>query len=312
MRGALVAWAILVAGGATAADKVPQLFVAGDSTASEYKPNPKNQQGWGAVLQPLFDESKLRVVNVARGGRSSRTFITEGHWDRMLSQVNAGDFVIIQFGHNDSGALNQESPGSTKPLRARGTIPGIGNESEEIDNVVTGQHETVYSYGWYLRKMIADTRAKGATPILLTLTKTNHWKDGRIPCDSDTYRLWTRQTATAEKVAFIDLTRIIGDRFQRDRAAKIGFAGLDPGREQKTGERGQQRAQDIGQEQNPLGVDAREVGRPDIAADRVDVRTQFRSVHQEPDANDRQQGDHHRHGNAEHSPEAEEIAEIVW
>jgi lysophospholipase L1-like esterase len=190
--------------------------VAGDSTASEYQPNAKNQQGWGAVLQPLFDESKLRVVDVARGGRSSRTFITEGHWDRMLTEVHAGDFVIIQFGHNDSGAVNQEPPGSTKPLRARGTIPGIGNESEEIDNVITGKHETVYSFGWYLRKMIADTRAKGATPILLTLTKTNHWKDGRIPCAADSYRLWTRQTASAEKTAFIDLTRIIADRFQRE------------------------------------------------------------------------------------------------
>ena len=107
------------------------VFVAGDSTASDYNPNPKNQQGWGAVLQPLFEESKLQVVDVARGGRSSRTFITEGHWDRMLAEVNAGDFVIIQFGHNDSGAVNVEPPGSTRPLRARGTIPGIGNESEE-------------------------------------------------------------------------------------------------------------------------------------------------------------------------------------
>ena len=205
-----------MAGGAVAGETTPRLFVAGDSTASEYKPNPKNQQGWGAVLQPFFDETKLRVVDVARGGRSSRTFITEGHWDRMLADVHAGDFVIIQFGHNDSGAVNQEPPGSTKPLRARGTIPGIGNESEEIDNVITGKHETVYSFGWYLRKMIADTRAKGATPILLTLTKTNHWKDGRIPCDTETYRLWTWQTATAEKAAFVDLTRIIADRFQRE------------------------------------------------------------------------------------------------
>ena len=212
---------------AAPAASIPQLFVAGDSTASEYKPNPKNQQGWGAVLQPLFDETRLRVVDVARGGRSSRTFITEGHWDRMLTQVNAGDFVMIQFGHNDSGALNQEPPGSTKPLRARGTIPGIGTESEEIDNVVTGQHETVYSYGWYLRKMIADTRAKGATPILLTLTKTNSWKDGRIPCDSETYRLWTWQTAKAEKVAFIDLTRIIGDRFQRERPEAVTAQFID-------------------------------------------------------------------------------------
>jgi len=190
--------------------------VAGDSTASFYNPNPKNQQGWGAVLQPLFDESKLKVVDVARGGRSSRTFITEGHWDRMLTDVRAGDFVIIQFGHNDSGAVNVEPPGSTRPLRARGTIPGIGNESEEIDNVITGKHETVYSFGWYLRKMIADTRVKGAMPILLTLTKTNSWHDGRIHCDTERYRPWTWQTAVNEKVAFVDLTRIIADRFQRE------------------------------------------------------------------------------------------------
>ena len=218
---------LLLAGGAGAADAVPKLFVAGDSTASEYKPNPKNQQGWGAVLQPLFDETKLLVVDAARGGRSSRTFITEGHWDRMLSDVHAGDFVIIQFGHNDSGAVNQEPPGSTKPLRARGTIPGIGNESEEIDNVITGKHETVYSFGWYLRKMIADTRAKGATPIVFTLTKTNHWKDGRIPCAADSYRLWTWQTAASEKVAFVDLTRMIADRFQREGADAVTAQFID-------------------------------------------------------------------------------------
>ena len=238
---------LLLAGGAVAGDAVPQLFVAGDSTASEYKPNPKNQQGWGAVLQPLFDESKLRVVDVARGGRSSRTFITEGHWDRMLADVRAGDFVIIQFGHNDSGAVNQEPPGSTRPLRARGTIPGIGNESEEIDNVITGKHETVYSFGWYLRKMIADTRAKGATPILLTLTKTNNWKDGRIPCAADSYRLWTWQTATNEKVAFVDLTRIIADRFQREGAGRgQGAVHRRHGAHQHHGRRSQRAGRGLG------------------------------------------------------------------
>ncbi len=126
----------------------PSSFIAGDSTAANYSSNgvgnsDKNQQGWAAVLQPFFSDRKLRVVNAARGGRSSRTFITEGHWDKMLAEVRAGDFVIIQFGHNDAGALNQEPPGSTRRLRARGTIPGIGNESEEIDNVITGKHETV-------------------------------------------------------------------------------------------------------------------------------------------------------------------------
>lgn len=211
------------AGSALAGAKEParQLFIAGDSTAATYTSTDKNQQGWGAVLQPFFDLAKLRVVNAARGGRSSRTFITEGHWEKMLAEVHKGDFVIIQFGHNDSGALNQEPPGSTRPLRARGTIPGIGNESEEIDNVVTGKHETVYSFGWYLRKMIADTRARGATPILMSLTERNAWQDGRIECPSDTYRLWDWQTAQNEKVAFVDLSRIIADRYQREGAEAV-------------------------------------------------------------------------------------------
>ena len=81
--------------------------------------------------------------------------------------------------------------------------------------MVTGKHETVYSFGWYLRKMIADVRAKHATPLLLSLTETNHWQDGRIACPSDTYRQWTYQVSLAEQVRFLDLSRIIADRYQR-------------------------------------------------------------------------------------------------
>lgn len=221
-RFALGALAMLFAAtafGARASEdssRVPTLFVASDSTASFYSQNPKRQQGWAAVIQPYFDEQKLKVVDAARGGRSSRTFMTEGHWERMLEQVQKGDFVIIQFGHNDAGALNEEPPGSTRPLRARGSIPGVGNESQEIDNVLTGKHETVYSFGWYLRKMIAGVRAKGATPILLTLTKTNNFDDGHVPCAAESYRLWTWLTARSENTAFVDLTRIAADRFQKE------------------------------------------------------------------------------------------------
>jgi len=223
----------VLAGCASAPPTPPaKLFIAGDSTAATYLPKEgantdKPQQGWGAELQAYFDPAKLEVVNAARGGRSSRTFITEGHWEKMLADVRAGDFVIIQFGHNDAGALNVEPPGSKLPLRARGTIRGIGNESEEIDNVVTGKHETVYSFGWYLRRMIADTRAKGATPILMTLTRTNNWSDGRIACPSDTYRLWDWQTARNEKVAIVDLSRIIADRYQREGAGAVTAQFID-------------------------------------------------------------------------------------
>ena len=194
----------------TVSNNLPTLWIAGDSTVKSNAP----MRGWGQDLGTFFDSTKINVVNRAIGGRSSRTFFTEGRWNEILEALKPGDFVIIQFGHNDDGALNQEPPGSSKPLRARGTIPGIGHESEEIDNVVTGKHETVYSFGWYLRKMIADTRAKGARPILLTLTERNHWHEGRIGCPTDTYRSWTWQTAQSEGVAFVDLTRIIADRYQ--------------------------------------------------------------------------------------------------
>ena len=230
---ACAAFSFLLAACITGSPREPaKLFIAGDSTAATYLPKEgsepgKTQQGWGAELQAFFDPAKLTVVNAARGGRSSRTFITEGHWEKMLAEVRPGDFVIIQFGHNDAGALNVEPPGSKLPLRARGTIRGIGDESEEIDNVVTGKHETVYSFGWYLRRMIADTRAKGATPILMSLTRTNNWSEGRIHCPSDTYRLWDWQTARNEKVAFVDLSRIIADRYQREGAVAVTAQFID-------------------------------------------------------------------------------------
>ena len=124
--------------------------------------------------------------------------------------------MIIQFGHNDYGALNEEPPGSTRPLRARGTIPGIGDESEEIDNVVTGKHENVYTFGWYLRKMIADTRSQGrhADADDARRCATTGGRAHRLP--GEYLSNWTWQTALNGKVAFVDLSRIIADRYQRE------------------------------------------------------------------------------------------------
>jgi lysophospholipase L1-like esterase len=204
----------------------PALFIAGDSTAA---PSPKEaQQGWGTPFADYFDRSRVDVINAARGGRSSRTFITEGHWERLVTNIGTGDFVLIQFGHNDAGALNEEPPGSTRPLRARGTIPGIGEETQAIDNVITGRHEIVHSFGWYLRKMIADVRERGATPILLSLTLRNRWSDGRIECGTGDYRRWIAQVANSAGVQFIDLSRILADRYQTlGTEAVNGFFSLD-------------------------------------------------------------------------------------
>ncbi len=186
---------------------LPTLFVAGDSTAARGRG--ERQQGWAEPFAAFFDSAKVNVANRARGGRSSRTFVTEGLWDQVLADLKAGDVVLIQFGHNDGGALNDEPP---PPLRARGSIPGLGDESKAIDNVLTKKPEVVRTFGWYLRKMIADTRARGATPVLVTLTLRNVWKDGKIERGTR-YSRWTAELAAAEKVALVDLNTAMADRF---------------------------------------------------------------------------------------------------
>ncbi len=191
---------------------LPTIFVAGDSTAARGRG--EIQQGWAVPFADYFDPAKINVVNRARGGRSSRTFVSEGLWDQLLADVKAGDIVLIQFGHNDGGAINEEPPGSKRPLRARASLPGLGDESQEIDNVVTKQHEVVHAFGWYMRKMIADTKAKGATPIVLSLTVRDLWTDGRLERGSGQYGAWSAEIAQAAGVAFVDLTNLVADQLE--------------------------------------------------------------------------------------------------
>jgi lysophospholipase L1-like esterase len=185
--------------------KLPSIFIAGDSTAARGASD--SQRGWAAPFADYFDPSKVNVVNRARGGRSSRTFITEGLWDQLLADVKPHDIVLIQFGHNDAGAINDTS-------RARGSLRGLGEETEEIDNLLTKKHEIVHTYGWYMRKMIADTRAKGATPIVLSLTVRNIWSDGKVERGSGQYSRWSSEIAKAARVQFIDVTDLVADRFE--------------------------------------------------------------------------------------------------
>jgi lysophospholipase L1-like esterase len=192
--------------------KLPTLFIAGDSTAAS---NGGGAVGWGVPFPSFFDTTKINVANRARGGRSSRTFITEGLWDKLLADVKQGDFVLIQFGHNDPGAINEEPPGSKAPLRARGSLAGLGEESKEIDNVITKKHEVVHTYGWYMRRMINDARAKGARPVVLSLTVRNIWKDGKVERGPGEYGQWSAEIAKKEGVAFIDLTTIIAEQYEK-------------------------------------------------------------------------------------------------
>ena len=182
----------------------PTLFIIGDSTV---KTPTEGQQGWGDPIADLFDQKKIKVENRARGGRSSRTFQTEGLWDQVLAELKKGDFVLMQFGHNDASAVNDAS-------RARGTLKGAGEETEEIDNLLTKKHEVVHTFGWYMRKYIAETKAKGATPIVLSPVPRNNWIDGKVVRNAGTYGGWAAEVAKSQQAFFVDLNEIIARQYE--------------------------------------------------------------------------------------------------
>ncbi|SMF17243.1 Lysophospholipase L1 [Alteromonadaceae bacterium Bs31] len=181
------------------------IFIAGDSTAARY--DQADQQGWGALLQDYLDSTSAKVDNRARGGRSTRTYISEGSWQTLVDDVQAGDVVLIQFGHNDASKINDKR-------RARGTLAGIGEEWVDIDNQLTLQQERVYSFGHYLRKMVAEVKAKGATPVLLSLTVRNIWQADRIERGSGSYGWWSYQIAWETDTAFIDVTNPVANELE--------------------------------------------------------------------------------------------------
>jgi lysophospholipase L1-like esterase len=197
--------------------KLPTLFLVGDSTVRNGRGDGQNGQwGWGEPIAGFFDNARINGVNRALGGRSSRTFLTQGQWERVLALLKPGDFVMMQFGHNDGGAINDTS-------RARGTLKGTGNETEEVDNLLTKEHEVVHSFGWYLRRFIADTRAKGATPIVCSMIPRKIWKDGKITRNAPDYGGWAADVARTEGVAFVDLNEIIARRYD-----EMGPDKVDP------------------------------------------------------------------------------------
>src|SRR5262249_46311531 len=155
-------------------------------------------------------------------------FLTEGLWEGIRSRLHPGDVVLIQFGHNDGGAINDAQ-------RARGSLPGLGEETQEIDNLQTHQHEVVHTYGWYMRKMIAEARAQGAFPVVLSLTVRNIWDEsGHVERGAGQYDQWARALAEAANVPFIDLTSLVADEYERRGQAAV--AALFPRDHTHTGD----------------------------------------------------------------------------
>lgn len=111
------------------------------------------ERGWGQLLPEYFND-QIKIENHARNGRSTRSFIYEGRWDSVIHKLNKGDFVIIQFGHND------------------------GVETK------IGRHTTIQEYRYNLNKFVTDTRNKGANPILCTPIMRRRFNDEGVFYDT--------------------------------------------------------------------------------------------------------------------------------
>ncbi|MBQ8066038.1 MAG: rhamnogalacturonan acetylesterase [Prevotella sp.] len=185
---------------------VTTIFVIGDSTAARKdlsKGSP--ERGWGMALGCYFDDAFIRVDDHALNGRSSKSFIGEGHWDKVLKLIKPGDYVIIQFGHNDE-----------KPGEKRHTDPGS-------------------TFDYTLAKYVRETREHGGIPVIMnpvvrrnyTLTlpqgddealRNTTYKDAPKKIEGDTlvdthglYRTAPRDVAQRMNCYFIDANRITHD-----------------------------------------------------------------------------------------------------
>ncbi len=169
--------------------------------------------GWGYPIADYFDKTKINVSNRALGGRSSRTYQTEGLWDKVLADMKPGDFVLMQFSHNDGGSVDTG--------KARASLKGIGEETQQVVIKDTGKEEVVQTYGWYMRKYIADAKAKGATPIVLSPIPRNIWKDGKVARAANDYGKWAAEAAKAEGAFFIDLNEIVAAHYEQEGPEKV-------------------------------------------------------------------------------------------
>ncbi len=150
------------------------VYMIGDSTMAEKEMEAYPETGWGTPFAVFFDET-VRVENHARNGRSTRTFLEEGRWQPIVDNLEEGDYVFIQFGHNDE-------------------VP-----SKE-------QYTTEENFKANLTKFVTETREKGGRPVLLTPVARRHFNDNGNLERTHPYAKLTRAVATAHDVPLIDHT----------------------------------------------------------------------------------------------------------
>lgn len=205
-HGFLALIAVIIVSAAFNRQQKPTLYMIGDSTMRN---NDKELWGWGSTMADYMDLNKININNSAMAGRSTRTFMKEGRWKKVDSLLKPGDFVIMGFGHNEGGIPDTGKAGY------RGVLKGTGGETVNL-TWKDGTTETVHTYGWYLRSFIRDTKAKGATPIVVSMIPRREWDaNGKIVTADKDYGLWAKQVAEQEGAIFIDLNGITAHKYNQ-------------------------------------------------------------------------------------------------
>lgn len=167
------------------------IYIAGDSTVQTYRASYAPQQGWGAFIGNYFDNT-INIENHAIAGRSSKSFYDNGRLDTILEKIKEGDYLLVQFGINDSAASNAERYAPTC-----GSVPGIEG-----------------SYEFYMAKYIEGAKSKGATPIIIspTLSLKNN-TNGKFTSSYTNYTDSIKKLAAYYKIPYIDLNGLMVDHY---------------------------------------------------------------------------------------------------
>lgn len=183
-----------------------KVHTIGDSTMSEYKPAATPKRGWGMYLQAFFNPDSVEVNNRGKSGASSRTFYeTENLWPSVKQQMNPGDYLIIQFAHNDEKCKGEDVYVQNARLRAEG--------QDTLTDMRGTEPNTTYKA--YLRKYVNEAREMGVTPILMSPICRAYFKDGKIndegrhvlSAEKDYVRSM-REVTEEMNVPFLDMTAV--------------------------------------------------------------------------------------------------------
>lgn len=183
-------------------EKKTTVYLVGDSTMCDYEPARAPLTGWGMPFRYFFDSS-IVIANHAKGGRSTRTFLSEGRWKPIVDSLQAGDYVLMQFGHND----------------------------EAKEERYKDRYTPVIDYKTNLVKFITETRAKKAIPVLITPVSRLRFKEGRQQETHEEYTAAMYEVAKQQNIPFIDLDKKSRELYQGlgEENAKLLFMQLSPG-----------------------------------------------------------------------------------